>query len=137
MTPATTTHAKKIRKSADYVYCEPVFIRKIFEATGSKEEVGRRIGIGGNVVAIALANNTIRQVNELAARGVYEREFAPMAATAPAANAVGILQISPHHFATVMALIENLGGSVTKIDMPKNMRGGGVTMESIKPWGQA
>lgn len=69
--------ATRIRKSREFDFVQPFYLKKLLDFCGSTKETGERIGITDSSVSEGIRTGKIRKITELAARAVYELDCVP------------------------------------------------------------
>lgn len=111
LTPAD----KGILVSKTHQKAEPVYIRKLVDATGSQKIVSEYLGLSPSAISSILSEKETVVPNELAARYIWEQKFSAKA------SELGLAFISAekHQLQTIKDLVSGLGGTFQYIEAGK------------------
>jgi len=101
----------KITRKFDNV--KSVYLRKLYNKVGDYTKVGEMIGYTGTSIGNMLSQDTVRKSAELAARWVYETEYAE--AKKPSAAVTAVIQGDLSHLKTIKDLLTSLGGKFSYV----------------------
>lgn len=100
------------KKTMQYKTATPVYTRKLVEECGlNHRQLGDKIGVSGSTIGQGLRENSISEVVECAAQGLYEREYI---AKIPEHLYV-LVKIRPAQWEMLDHAVKNLGGSLGTI----------------------
>lgn len=98
------------RKEREFEKAVPVYLRKLQVKTGSFTKTAELLGMSDTSISNGLRDNECRKVVELAAQGIYEREYSEKKNVK---LTTCILQGELSHLKTIKDMIETLGGTFT------------------------
>ena len=101
-----------------YQKTEPIYIRKLFDAIGNRNTVGGLIGLTGSGLGAILSQNTTTLSNELAARYIWERDYAEK--KIPVEMGIAVITAEPHQLKTIKDLVAAVGGSFQYVEVKKS-----------------